>query len=171
MITSLFPLQAPLFLIVSDLWIQGSNSWKPTLINIVSSLYIPFVSPCTDSGDCPTQGARRLTPRSDHWASPKSLDVQKKNLSHGDSFHIFTCISNTWASRYSSHIGHHCKLCGKNENDKHLFFDSDFARAIIWFSLLVYNFRCPFSILTLVRMSYYRRFTPICGIFTKIKKF
>ena len=94
----------------------------------------------------------------------------------------FTCISNTWASTYSSHIDshcklsryshidNHCKLCGKNENDKHLFFDSDFARAIIWFSLLVYNFRCPFSILTLVRMSYYRRFTPICGIFTKIKK-
>jgi len=28
----------------------------------------------------PTQGARRLTPRSDHWASPKtqSLDAQEK---------------------------------------------------------------------------------------------
>jgi hypothetical protein len=115
----------------------------------------------------PTQGARRLTPRSDHWASPKTqFGCTRKTFSMETHF---TCISNTWASRYSSHIDNHCKLCGKNENDKHLFFDSDFARAI-WFSL-VYNFRCPFSILTLVRMSYYRRFTPICGIFTKIKSF
>jgi hypothetical protein len=38
---------------VSDLWIQGSNSWKPTLINIVLSVYSLYVSPSTDSGDCP----------------------------------------------------------------------------------------------------------------------